>query len=61
MVEKDTKSQAGERELPLPTPVLAALKSLKSLKALQALQAKEKLALGEAYAGSGYLLVHETG
>ncbi|WP_265737608.1 hypothetical protein [Actinacidiphila soli] len=40
---------------------MAALKSLKSLKALQALQAKEKLALGEAYAGSGYLLVHETG
>ncbi|CAL9288858.1 hypothetical protein SUDANB51_06684 [Streptomyces sp. enrichment culture] len=55
MVEKDTKSLAGERELPLPAPVLAALKSSK------ALQAKEKLALGEAYAESGYVLVHETG
>jgi integrase len=43
VVEKDTKSLAGERELPLPAPVLAALKSFK------ALQSKEKLALGEAY------------
>jgi integrase len=55
VVEKDTKSLAGERALPLPAPVLAALKSFK------ALQAKEKLALGEAYADSGYVLVHETG
>lgn len=55
VVEKDTKSLAGERELPLPAPVLAALRSFK------ALQAKEKLALGEAYAESGYVLVHETG
>jgi integrase len=55
VVEKDTKSLAGERDLPLPAPVLAALKSFK------ALQAKEKLALGEAYAESGYVLVHETG
>lgn len=55
VVEKDTKSLAGERALPLPAPVLAALKSFK------ALQAKEKLALGEAYAESGYVLVHEAG
>jgi integrase len=55
VVEKDTKSLAGERELPVPAPVLAALKSFK------ALQAKEKLALGEAYGDSGYVLVHETG
>jgi hypothetical protein len=55
VVEKDTKSLAGERALPLPAVVLAALKSFK------ALQAKEKLALGEAYADSGYVLVHETG
>ncbi|GLW49652.1 site-specific integrase [Streptomyces sp. NBRC 14336] len=55
VVEKDTKSLAGERDLPLPAPVLAALKSFK------ALQAKEKLALGEAYAESGYVLVHQTG
>ncbi|CAL9632757.1 hypothetical protein SUDANB176_06127 [Streptomyces sp. enrichment culture] len=43
VVEKDTKSLAGERDLPLPAPVLAALKSFR------ALQAKEKLVLGEAY------------
>ncbi|MCX5424792.1 tyrosine-type recombinase/integrase [Streptomyces sp. NBC_00078] len=39
----------------LPAPVLAALRSFKVL------QAKEKLALGEAYAEAGYVLVHETG
>ncbi|WGD39704.1 tyrosine-type recombinase/integrase [Streptomyces cathayae] len=55
VVEKDTKSLAGERDLPLPAPVLAALKSFK------ALQAKEKLVLGEAYSDSGYVVVHETG
>ncbi|WP_329462234.1 site-specific integrase [Streptomyces sp. NBC_01431] len=55
VVEKDTKSLAGERALPLPTPVLDALK------AFRALQAEERLALGEAYVVSGYVLVHETG
>lgn len=55
VVEKDTKSMAGERALPLPGPVWSALKSYK------ALQAKEKLALGEAYTDSGYVVVDETG
>ncbi|MGW1194390.1 tyrosine-type recombinase/integrase [Streptomyces sp. NPDC002536] len=55
VVEKDTKSLAGERDLPLPAPVLAALK------AFRALQAEERLALGEAYVASGYVLVHEAG
>ncbi|MFI7101447.1 tyrosine-type recombinase/integrase [Streptomyces sp. NPDC050161] len=55
VVEKDTKSMAGERDLPLPAPVLAALKAFK------ALQAKEQTALGEAYMLSGYILVHEAG
>ncbi|MGR4847923.1 tyrosine-type recombinase/integrase [Streptomyces sp. LARHCF252] len=55
VVEKDTKSLAGERELPLPAPVLSALKSYR------ALQAKEKLALGSAYADSGYVVVDESG
>ncbi|GGZ05755.1 site-specific integrase [Streptomyces poonensis] len=55
VVEKDTKSLAGERQLPLPAPVLAALQSFR------ALQAKERLALGEAYTNAGYVLVHETG
>lgn len=55
VVEKDTKSLAGERGLPLPALVWSALRSLK------ALQAKEKLALGSAYADSGYVLVDESG
>ncbi|MEU6451271.1 tyrosine-type recombinase/integrase [Streptomyces sp. NPDC046979] len=55
VVEKDTKSMAGERELPLPGPVLMALRAFKTL------QAKEKLVLGEAYSDSGYVVVHETG
>ncbi|WP_237773304.1 site-specific integrase [Streptomyces luteocolor] len=55
VVEKGTKSLAGERDLPLPAPVLVALK------AFRALQAEERLALGEAYVVSGYVLVHETG
>ncbi|MFE9533367.1 hypothetical protein [Streptomyces sp. NPDC006691] len=55
VVEKDTKSLAGERALPLPGPVLDALK------AFRALQEEERIALGEAYVVSGYVLVHETG
>ncbi|MFH9735006.1 site-specific integrase [Streptomyces sp. NPDC017260] len=55
VVEKDTKSMAGERDLPLPGPVLMALRTFK------ALQAKERLVLGEAYSDSGYVVVHETG
>ncbi|MFG3282026.1 tyrosine-type recombinase/integrase [Streptomyces sp. NPDC048111] len=55
VVEKDTKSLAGERDLPLPTPALAALKAFK------ALQAEERLALGEAYEVSPYVVVHESG
>ncbi|MGW2277861.1 tyrosine-type recombinase/integrase [Streptomyces sp. NPDC001770] len=55
VVEKGTKSLAGERELPLPGPVLEALRALKHL------QAKEKMALGEAYANCGYVAVHESG
>ncbi|MET7809389.1 tyrosine-type recombinase/integrase [Streptomyces sp. NPDC005395] len=55
VVEKDTKSMAGERDLPLPGSVLRALKTFK------ALQAKERLVLGEAYSDSGYVVVHESG
>ncbi|MGW2843052.1 site-specific integrase [Streptomyces sp. NPDC001493] len=55
VVEKDTKSLAGERELPLPVPVLEALRALRSC------QAQEKLALGGAYVNSGYVVVHENG
>lgn len=55
VVEKDTKSEAGKRTLPLPAPVH------KALKAFRALQAEEKLAAGEGYDRSGYVLVDELG
>ncbi|MCZ4103734.1 site-specific integrase [Streptomyces sp. H39-C1] len=55
VVEKDTKSVAGERGLPLPALVREALKGFR------ATQAAEKLAAGEAYEDSGYLLVDELG
>ncbi|MFE2023836.1 site-specific integrase [Streptomyces hygroscopicus] len=49
VVEKDTKSMAGERILPLPIPVKDALKKFK------ALQAAEKMTLGTGYVDSGYI------
>ncbi|MBV9024972.1 MAG: site-specific integrase, partial [Streptomycetaceae bacterium] len=55
VVEKDTKTDAGKRVLPLPTP------ALKALKAFRAIQAAEKLAAGAAYNNSGYVLVDELG
>ncbi|MGW3813417.1 site-specific integrase [Streptomyces sp. NPDC005046] len=54
-VEKDTKTTSGERTLPLPRLVWDSLKSFK------ALQARERLAAGEAYTLSGYVLVDELG
>ena len=55
VVEKGPKTSAGRRTLPLPSPVTAALRSLK------ATQAAERLAAGEAYTVSGYVLVDELG
>jgi integrase len=55
VVEKDTKSLAGERDLPLPAPVREALRRFK------AAQAAEKRAAGQAYEDSGYVLVDELG
>ncbi|MDJ0340822.1 tyrosine-type recombinase/integrase [Streptomyces sp. H10-C2] len=55
VVEKETKSAAGERQLPLPTLVREALKRFR------ATQVAEKLAAGEAYEDSGYVLVDELG
>ncbi|WP_326846939.1 tyrosine-type recombinase/integrase [Streptomyces kaniharaensis] len=55
VVEKDTKTEAGKRTLPLPTP------AHKALKAFKAIQAAEKLAAGPAYNDSGYVLVDELG
>ncbi|GAB2325607.1 tyrosine-type recombinase/integrase [Streptomyces variabilis] len=55
VLEKDAKTAAGERVLPLPGPVLDALKKFR------ALQAREKLAAGEGYTDSGYVVVDQLG
>ncbi|MER8030765.1 site-specific integrase [Streptomyces bauhiniae] len=55
VIEKDTKSLAGERGLPLPAPLYDALKKLK------AQQAAEKLAAGHDYVESGYVAVDQIG
>ncbi|OPC84268.1 site-specific integrase [Embleya scabrispora] len=55
VVEKEPKSRAGSRTLPLPSPVVQGLKTFR------AIQAREKLAAGEAYNASGYVLVDELG
>ncbi|MFK0154381.1 tyrosine recombinase XerC [Streptomyces sp. NPDC090493] len=55
VLEKDAKTSAGERILPLPGPVLDALKKFR------ARQAREKLAAGEGYTESGYVVVDELG
>jgi len=55
VVEKEPKTDAGIRTLPLPGPVTESLGKLK------ALQAAERLAAGEAYEPSGYVLVDELG
>ncbi|RKE21923.1 tyrosine-type recombinase/integrase [Streptomyces sp. TLI_171] len=55
VVEKETKTEAGTRVLPLPAPTIKALKSFR------AIQAAEKLAAGPLYNDSGYVLVDELG
>lgn len=55
VVEKGAKTEAGKRTLPLPKPVLRALK------AFRVSQTAEKLAAGEAYEDSRYVLVDELG
>ena len=53
--EKGAKSAAGDRGLPGPGVVMTALKAFKTL------QAAERLAAGDAYTASGYVLVDELG
>ncbi|MFH8658449.1 hypothetical protein [Streptomyces afghaniensis] len=53
VVEKDAKTEAGERALPLPQGVWEALRKFK------ARQAAEELAAGEAYTDSGLVVVDE--
>ncbi|MFE7752481.1 site-specific integrase [Streptomyces sp. NPDC057428] len=55
VVEKDTKSFAGQRQLPLPDLVREALAEF------QATQMAEKLAAGERYEDNGYVLVDGLG
>ncbi|SRR6266567_195980 len=55
VVEKPPKTDAGERTLPLPAFVVPALRTFK------AMQARERLAAGEGYESSGYVLVDELG
>lgn len=55
VVEKETKTEAGTRVLPLPAKAADALRDLRRM------QAREKLAAGEAYAASGYVFVDELG
>jgi integrase len=53
--EKSAKTAAGDRVLPGPAVVMGALKAFKRT------QAAEKLAAGDAYQTSGYVLVDELG
>lgn len=55
VLEKDTKTSSGERVLPLPQWPWEALKRFR------AQQAREKLAAGEAYTDTGYVVVNELG
>lgn len=55
VVEKGPKTAAGQRTLPLPAPVTAAMR------AFRATQAAERLAAGDAYETTGYVLVDELG
>jgi integrase len=55
VLEKDTKTEAGERVLPLPSTVAQPLGRFR------AQQARERLAAGEAYTDTGYVVVDELG
>jgi integrase len=55
VIEKDAKTDAGERVLPLPS------KAADALKKFRALQARERLAAGEGWTESGYVAVDQLG
>ncbi|MEH0582813.1 site-specific integrase [Streptomyces sp. B21-106] len=55
VLEKDTKTASGERVLPLPQGPWEALRRFR------ARQAAERLAAGEAYTDTGYVVVDELG
>jgi integrase len=55
LVEDTPKSRAGRRTLPIPDHLAAALRTAR------AIQAADRLALGEFYEASGYVVANETG
>lgn len=55
VVEKDTKTEAGARALPLPAPTWAGLREFRKT------QLAERLAAGAGYTHSGYVMVDELG
>ncbi|MER8263061.1 hypothetical protein ACIBCC_10545 [Streptomyces griseus] len=55
VVEKDAKSEAGERALPLPLPTWLGLKAFGKI------QVAERLAAGDAYEATGYAMVDKLG
>jgi integrase len=55
VVEKDAKTEAGERVLPLPRPTWTGLREFRKT------QVAERLAAGEAYEHSGYVMVDHLG
>lgn len=55
VIEKDTKTSSGERSLPLPRAPWDTLRAFRNR------QAAEKLAAGEGYTDSGYVVVNEIG
>lgn len=55
VLEKDTKTEAGERVLPLPEPVRQALIAFKGLQEI------EQMSMGGLYVPSGYLFVDHLG
>ncbi|MGB6516573.1 MAG: site-specific integrase, partial [Mycobacterium sp.] len=55
LVEDTPKSRAGRRTLPIPDHLAA------TLRAARAVQAADRLALGEHYEASGYVVVDKAG
>ena len=55
LVEDTPKSSTSRRTLPIPDHLAAALRTAR------AIQAADRLALGESYEASGYVVVNETG
>jgi integrase len=55
LIEDTPKSRAGRRTLPIPDHLAATLRSAR------AIQAADRLALGEEYRASGFIVVNEMG